>query len=155
MGFFDFFRKNNSSTTTPETNHDFDEAAERAAQESFERATKLLDIDVAIMAHENWKLRLQSYLQGNSTEDLKPEVVCCDDRCDLGKWIYGDGGNLLGKYGTFADLKATHKMFHYTASNIVSLHQTGNREEAERVLNDNFVKLSNKIKSRLSDLKAL
>lgn len=155
MGFFDFFRKADSSATVASAAPALNEAAEKAAQESFERATKLLDIDVAIMAHENWKHRLTAYLRGASTEDLRPEVVCCDDRCDLGKWIYGDGGSLLGKYGSFADLKATHKMFHYTASNIVSLHQNGNGEEAERVLNDSFTKLSTKIKTRLSDLKAL
>lgn len=154
MGFFDFFRKSDAvSSNANEDDHSVD--VDREAQESFERATKLLDIDIAIMAHENWNLRLQSYLQGNSTEDLRPEVVCCDDRCDLGKWIHGEGGNLLGKYGTFADLKATHKMFHYTASNIVTLHQNGNTPEAQRMLNDNFSKLSNKIRTRLSDLKAL
>jgi hypothetical protein len=152
MGFFDFFRKSDSTNSKPsETDHN----AERAAQEAFDRATKLLDIDVAIMAHENWNMRLKSYLKGTSTEDLKPEIVCCDDRCDLGKWIYGDGGALLGNYGTFADLKATHKMFHYVASNIVTLHQSGSDEEAQQMLEGSFLKLSNKIKLRLSDMKAL
>ena len=79
MGFFDFFRKSDAvSSNANEDDHSVD--VDREAQESFERATKLLDIDIAIMAHENWNLRLQSYLQGNSTEDLRPEVVCCDDR---------------------------------------------------------------------------
>ena len=159
MGFFDFFRRAPRHDDHHEEQHHHDNLQqhhdEEAARHAFDRATKLLDIDVSIMAHENWKLRLTAYLNGTSSEELRPEVVCCDDKCDLGKWIYGDGGEWLGKYGTFADLKATHKMFHYVASNIVSLHQSGNEQEARATLNGQFDKLSSKIKQRLTDMKAL
>jgi Chemoreceptor zinc-binding domain len=68
-----------------------------------------IDIDTAISAHENWKLRLRNYLDGKSTEQLSPEVVCLDDKCDLGKWLHGPGGQRLGKYPAFTMLIARHK----------------------------------------------
>lgn len=145
MGFFDFF-KSSSNLNKEEENY---------AQQAFQTASRTLDIDVAMAAHENWKTRLNAFISGNSTESFRPEVVCCDDQCDLGKWIYRDGEKHLGKYATFADLKATHKMFHYCASNIVTMKQTGNEVEARRLLENDFTKLSEKIKKRLGDMKSL
>ena len=145
MGFFDFLKSSSSFSS--------DEA--QAAQRALASASRSLDIDVAIAAHENWKIRLKAHLSGTSTEQFRPEVVCCDDQCDLGKWIYRDGEQYLSKYATFADLKATHRMFHYTASNIVSLQQSGNTNDARTLLEGDFVKLSEKIRKRLNDMRAL
>ena len=147
MGFFDFFFKSGREK--------FNEQDEKVAKDALGKATRTLDIDVAIMAHENWKVRLGSYLAGKSTEDLRPEIVACDDQCDLGKWMYGDGHMYLGRYATFVDLKAIHKMFHYTASSVVTLSQSGKQEEAKQALDEDFTKLSGKIKQRLTDLKSL
>ncbi len=147
MGFLDFFRSFGADRLNAQ-----EEAAARAA---LDQATRTLDIDVAIAAHENWKVRLEAYLAGNSTEDLRPEIVSCDDRCDLGKWIHGDGHTHLGRYATFSDLKATHRMFHYVASNVVTLNQAGKHDEAKQVLNGEFGALSRKIRQRLTDLKGL
>ena len=46
-----------------------------------------LDIDTAIAAHEHWSARLNAVIKGTSTEQLQPDVVCLDDRCDLGKCL--------------------------------------------------------------------
>lgn len=148
MSFFDFFRHSDAAD-----DHKAHEQAE--AQAALIKATDSLNIDVSIAAHENWKVRLDAYMAGKSNEDLRPDVVCCDDHCDLGKWIYGDGEAHLGKYVTFQDLKATHKMFHYTASTVVTLSQAGRSEEARHLLDGEFTKLSTTIKRRLGDLKAL
>lgn len=148
MGFFDFFRSSDADTS-------LSKGEEKHAQNAFMAASRSLDIDVAMAAHENWKNRLGTFIAGTSTESFRPEVICCDDQCDLGKWIYRDGEKHLGKYVTFADLKSTHKLFHYTASNIVTMQQTGNETEARRLLDSDFTKLSEKIKKRLTDMKAL
>ncbi|MCQ4347966.1 CZB domain-containing protein [Pseudomonas stutzeri] len=147
MSFFDFFKFDSHSKDT--------EKARQEAQAALIKAAETLNIDVAVMAHENWKLRLETYLAGKSQEDLRPEVVCCDERCDLGKWIHGDGEEHLGQYMTFQDLKATHKMFHYTASNVLILSQAGKQEEAQALLHGELSKLSNTVRRRLTDLKAL
>jgi hypothetical protein len=45
-------------------------------------AVESLDIHLAKAAHENWKLRLQPYLDGTSTEQFSAETICFDDRCE-------------------------------------------------------------------------
>lgn len=112
-----------------------------------------IDIDTAIAAHENWKLRLQNYLQGNSSEDLKADVVCQDDRCDLGKWLHGPGKMRLGAYPAFSVLVARHKYFHVQASNVVALTQAGNRKMAAHTLESAYRHASNQVVLLLKELK--
>lgn len=143
MGFLDFFKS-------------FGSKAERdKAQSDVSKALTSLDIDVAIGAHRNWKDRLVIYLDGNSTEDLRPEVICHDDRCDLGKWIHSDGQKQLGQYAMFSELRAVHKMFHQQASSVVALHQSGKRDAAKWLLEGEYDKTSERIIRRLQDLKML
>jgi len=97
-----------------------------------------LDIQAAQLAHENWKVRLQAYLEGRSNEQFSPEVICFDDRCDLGKWIHGEAQQRMGKYPGFTALVGHHKMFHYAASNVVSQYQAGHVEEARKTLDGVF-----------------
>jgi hypothetical protein len=112
-----------------------------------------IDIDTAISAHENWKLRLQNYLEGRSQEDLRPEVICLDDRCDLGKWLHGPGRARLGKYPAFSVLVARHKYFHVQASTVVALAQTGEREKAQSLIDGAFRHASNQVVLLLKELK--
>ena len=102
------------------------------------RAADGLDIETAIASHENWKLRLKLYLAGTSQEVFSPDVVCLDNRCALGKWIYSKGSLHLGKYPGFSALQTHHKLFHHTSSNIVSLVQAGKKPEAEKILSTQF-----------------
>lgn len=111
-----------------------------------------LDIQTAIGAHENWKLRLQAYLDGTSKEEFSAEVICFDDRCDLGKWIHSSGKAQLGKYPGFIALMNHHKMFHYAASNVVALHKSGKADDARKMLSGQFSSFS---KSVVGDLQVL
>lgn len=117
--------------------------------------TEGLDIHAAIAAHENWKLRLETYLAGRSQEDLRPEVICFDDRCDLGKWIHGKGRARLGAYPGFSALTEHHRMFHYVASNVVSLAQVGKKVEAERMLQGVYAENSAAVVKSLHQLQEL
>ena len=56
-----------------------------------------LNFKTAVDAHMKWKVRLESYIGGTSTEQLKVEVVSRDDQCPLGKWIYDKGGEKFGR----------------------------------------------------------
>ncbi|WP_221801540.1 CZB domain-containing protein [Oceanobacter mangrovi] len=144
MGFLSFFSFGS---------HEKEDAI-RAA-EAARHASQSLDIDVSIAAHENWLTRLETYVAGHSEEHLHADNIACDDQCALGKWIYSDGKRYLGSYAAFEDLRATHKMFHFKASSIVSLSQANKREEAEQELANDLHKLSEKIKRRLLDLKSV
>jgi hypothetical protein len=112
-----------------------------------------IDLDTAIAAHENWKLRLQNYLDQKSTEDLRPEVVCLDDHCDLGKWLHGPGGQRLGKYPAFSVLIARHKSFHVHASTVVALAQSGNKEKASDLMEAGYHHTSRQVILLLRELK--
>lgn len=112
-----------------------------------------IDIDTAISAHENWKIRLQNYLNGQSTEDLKPELVCMDDRCDLGKWLHGPGGQRLGSYPAFSMLLARHKYFHVQASTVLALAQAQDKEKADQMLQGSYRQASNQVVFLLKELK--
>ena len=42
------------------------------------RSASNLDFEMAIAAHENWKLRLRSFLAGTSSEKFVAEEICFD-----------------------------------------------------------------------------
>lgn len=112
-----------------------------------------LNISNAIAAHENWKIRLEAYLEGNSSEDMRPELICFDDRCDLGKWLHGTGSEYFGKFRSFRMLVSDHRDFHYAASNVVALSKAGKVEQARAILSGPFAEHSKKVVSALHQLK--
>lgn len=118
-------------------------------------AVESLDIQTAISAHENWKLRLQAYLDGASSEVFAAEDICFDDHCDLGKWIHGSGQARLGKFPGFTALMGHHKMFHYAASNVVALSKAGKENEARNILNGQFAMFSKEVVGDLGMLQRL
>ena len=111
-----------------------------------------VDVQVAIAAHENWTNRLQAYLDGTSKVVFDANVVCFDDRCDLGKWIHASGKTKLGQYPGFTALMSHHKMLHFAASNVVALQNRGKTPEANAILKGQFTQFS---KSMVADLNAL
>jgi hypothetical protein len=114
-----------------------------------------LDIETAKFAHENWKLRLLAYLEGKSSEEFSPEVICFDDRCDLGKWIHGQGKAKLGVFPGFTALTGHHKMFHYAASNVVSLQNAGHTSEAHHMLEHQLAEFSKAVTQDLDNLQKM
>lgn len=114
-----------------------------------------LDIQTAMAAHENWKLRLQAYLDGNSSEKFSPEIICFDKHCDLGQWIHGKGQANLGKFAGFTALLEHHKMFHYAASNVVALSLVGKESEARKMLDGSFSAFSKAVGEDLEGLHSI
>ncbi len=156
MGFFSrFFGR--STTDTP-ANATPDAEPERVSEmgldaKAAEAVLNEIDIDTAIAAHENWKLRLQNYLSGNSEEVLRPEVICLDDQCDLGKWLHGPGQQRLGKYPSFSVLIARHKYFHIQASSVVAMAQANDKDKATQTLEGSYRYASSQVVLMLKDLK--
>lgn len=141
LNFFKlFFGESDATATRPPSTVDMQEAMIG------------LDIDTAKVAHENWKLRLLAYLEGQSSEDFAPEQICFDDRCDLGRWIHGQGRTQLGKFPGFTALTSHHRMFHYSASNVVALKKAGHTDQAKQMLGQQFSEYS---KAVVQDLEML
>jgi hypothetical protein len=112
-----------------------------------------LNFKSAVDAHMKWKIRLESYINGTSTEDLKVAVVCRDDQCPLGKWIYSRGGSEFGYSETFFDMKAHHANFHRCAGEVLQTAQAGNTAEALNLLHQgDYVRASERVKKLLARL---
>ncbi|HEY5994417.1 MAG TPA: CZB domain-containing protein [Gallionellaceae bacterium] len=97
---------------------------------------KGLNISEAVSAHTAWKERLFHYVNGTSTEKLDENMVCRDDACALGKWIYGDAHNFLSEIPDFHRLKASHAAFHIAAGDVVRAVNSDQRKKAEKLLVD-------------------
>jgi hypothetical protein len=107
----------------------------------------------AIEAHVRWKIRLEAYINGTSEEHLDPDVVCRDDQCALGKWIYGGGGVKYGTHPMFPVLKQTHMNFHRSAGDIIRAVDAGEKEKARTMLNSgDYARYSHRVKSDLARL---
>ncbi len=152
MGFFSrFFRPDQAESDTQilakgDSAYTLDAASAQAVLAE-------IDVDTAISAHENWKIRLQNVLDGTSTERLDPERVCMDDQCELGKWLHGAGQKRLGKYPAFSVLLARHQFFHAQASTVLALAQAGDKAKAEQVMNTTYRHGSNQVVILLRQLK--
>jgi hypothetical protein len=128
-----------------------DDAAVRAQVAS--AVDEGLDLNAAVAAHENWKIRLDLFLAGQSKEDLRPEVICFDDRCDLGQWmIHSSGKARLGSLPGFIALLSDHKQFHYAASNVVALAKAGKVADAARMMDGPYARASGGVVSALKGM---
>jgi hypothetical protein len=104
-----------------------------------------------IGAHVMWKQRLTAFLGGDSSENLDPETIRLDDRCALGKWIYGDG-KPMAELQRYEEVRALHAQFHQNAAEVVKLHLAGNTADAEKLLQGDYSRLSEKLKHRIIGL---
>ena len=98
------------------------------------------DFDGIIQAHLQWKGKLRDYVDGRG-DKLDSRVVCRDDKCALGQWIYGKGATYAAR-PSFGTLKSRHADFHRCAAHVIDLAQDGDKAVADRVLQDEFASLS-------------
>jgi len=111
-----------------------------------------IDLAEAVEAHISWKLRLQRYLDGSSSETLDPMVICRDDQCKLGKWIHGPAIQHFHEHPAFHELRADHAQFHYVAANVVTHVQAKNRAAADDIFNNEYQHISHKVVLALTEL---
>jgi hypothetical protein len=156
MGFFSRLFGNSDTTSDTAANQVAESTSANKIRLDAKTVAAVLDdinIDTAIAAHEHWTLRLQNYLDGQSTEELRPEFICMDDRCNLGKWLHGAGTQQLGKHPTFPILIASHKYFHVQASTVVAMAQANQKDEAAQVLQGSYRHASTQVMLLLNELK--
>ncbi len=96
----------------------------------------------AVNAHIKWKSRLVDYIKGDSSENLEVEKVSCDDKCDLGKWLYGPATS-YARMPEYGDLKKSHAAFHRSVGVIVQCVHDHHLDEATSLLGGEFFQLSN------------
>jgi hypothetical protein len=147
MGILDWFAK------SPDVTGEAASAAPLSNMEDKGAEVGGLNFKSAVDAHMKWKIRLDAYINGTSKEDLKVDVVCRDDECPLGKWIYSRGGGEFGYSETFYDMKAHHANFHRCAGDVLAAAQAGETQQALRLLHHgDYVRASERVKKLLAKL---
>ena len=72
-----------------------------------------MDLDKAIGAHADWKIKLRRALDEHETLDA--ERLSADCHCELGQWLHGPGRVALGSNPTFLSCVEAHRDFHAAA----------------------------------------
>jgi len=98
---------------------------------------KSFSFEDAENAHVKWKMRLVQYISGKSHEDFDVATVSCDDKCDLGKWIYGPATphSALPEY---KNLRSAHADFHMSVGSIIKCVHDHKVDEAKSLLGGEF-----------------
>ncbi|HEX7673533.1 MAG TPA: CZB domain-containing protein [Bdellovibrio sp.] len=91
-----------------------------------------MDFDEAIRAHSSWKMKLSAYLR-KPDGSLKPDEIQQDHKCDLGKWIHGEGSK-FSSLPEFKTLKVEHAKFHKCAADVVRKADKGESVSDETAL---------------------
>ena len=111
-----------------------------------------MNFDDAVAAHIKWKVRLNQFIDGSSTEQLKSDTICKDNLCDLGKWIYGDGAK-FNKLAHYKDLVTKHANFHRCAADVVRKVEGGDKPGAKSLLVGPFASASKDTVAAIMELK--
>lgn len=134
-----------NSAMTDEAEHD-DELPEGDAQAGG------LDFVAAIRAHQAWKGRLLSYVQGQSSEAFDAIEVSRDDACELGHWLHGPGCQTLEDPSLLPELTAAHAQFHQLAGRIVQAMQAGDTGGAHQLMVTEYHRASVRMQGKLAEL---
>jgi methyl-accepting chemotaxis protein len=87
-----------------------------------------IDLDSAVKAHADWKLKLRNAATQQDTLDAA--TVSRDDRCVLGKWLHGPGRPSYGHLPQFTGLIAKHAEFHRQAGHVAQTINDGRYDQA-------------------------
>ena len=91
-----------------------------------------MNFDEAIQVHAAWKVVLSNYLR-RIDGTLKAAEARVDNRCALGRWLYGEGR----KYASTAEyqiLIGEHARFHRAAGEVIDKANGGREINVERIL---------------------
>lgn len=87
-------------------------------------------ISKGIAAHGMWKQRLIDAIKTGQSE-WTPAVVCQDNQCEFGKWLYAC--STAEKSSPYHNkITKLHADFHKTAAVVLDLALTGKTQEAEK-----------------------
>jgi len=108
------------------------------------------ELDKAIYAHEQWKVRLADHLEGRVPLTTPLADLERDDRCALGTWLHTEGKSLADK-PAYRNLVESHAEFHRIAAMVA--RTPANRNTKHLLGNQSaFAKVSLKTVRRIRTL---
>ena len=113
-----------------------------------------MDFDHAISAHSNWKGKLRAYL-AKPDRSLSSSEIAQDNKCDLGKWIHGEGA-AHANLPEFQTLRSEHAHFHKAAAEVVRKADAGQNMTEETALGSKseFATASSNVVNAIMGIKA-
>ena len=116
-------------------------------------ANTVQQINDAIGAHGMWKLRLRTAIR-SGRGDITSHEAGCDDRCAFGKWLYGPEIDAPMKHDMpYQVVKRLHAEFHKSAGSVLAYVETGRKDEAQTIMEDEFPQRSEKLVRALTKWK--
>ncbi|MBS3954190.1 MAG: CZB domain-containing protein [Methylomicrobium sp.] len=91
-----------------------------------------MDLDAALQAHSEWKIKLRSGI--SKREFMDAATIGRDDCCKLGKWLHGGGQKQYQHLSSFHDCLNKHAAFHREAGKVAEIINQGQYEKAESLL---------------------
>ncbi|MCE1188103.1 MAG: methyl-accepting chemotaxis protein [Ignavibacteria bacterium] len=120
------------------------------SEEKDEEYAFSLQINDAIAAHRNWKIRIKRVLIGE--EKIADSNVLSHFDCALGKLYYSqDWKSKYSESKTYQTLGTDHELMHNTLKAIITCHNSGKTNEAY-IEADKLYDLSDKVVAKLNQL---
>lgn len=113
-----------------------------------------MDFQEAIRAHSAWKMKLAAYVF-KPDHSLSSSEVGADDKCELGKWLKGDGRK-YSNLPEYSGLVFKHALFHNAAASVIVKADCGQCVDDEIALGAKtpFAEASSAVVSALMTIKA-
>jgi len=91
-----------------------------------------MDLQAAITAHVAWRMHLRTAIARK--EKVDAAAIRSASRCDLGRWLAGEGRTKHGGAPEFGGLVARHEEFHREAAAVADAVNAGEYARAETML---------------------
>lgn len=91
------------------------------------------EIDKAISAHGQWKVKLRNAIDTGECEST-PEKVKMDNNCSFGKWLHYRLDDSYKNGPLYQEIVELHANFHKEAGAILALALKGSKDEANELL---------------------
>jgi methyl-accepting chemotaxis protein len=91
-----------------------------------------MNLDDAIKAHSEWKVRLRTAMHNRQTLDAA--AIARDDACALGQWLHGPAKSEYGRLRSYAVCVEKHAAFHREAGRVAATINAGDYGKAETML---------------------
>ncbi len=75
-----------------------------------------MNLDDAITAHLQWKVRFRTALANSTTVDAS--AIAKDNVCPLGQWLHGEAKAKYGKFANYHQCVSAHAAFHCEAGKV-------------------------------------
>lgn len=91
-----------------------------------------MDLDHAIQAHAEWKVKLRAAIA--KKDILDAAAISTDKHCPLGKWLHAEARQALGHTTSYARCVEDHAAFHKEAGKVAQAINARRYNEAESML---------------------